>query len=109
MADSFAHPEPDSPLSAGGDPPPPAAAGSAAATADAERDQRLRRAMADLDNLRKRFHREVMREREAERSRVAAEWLPIVDDLDRALEHVDGDVDDGLTAGVRAVRDHAVD
>ena len=32
--------------------------------------------MADLDNLRKRFLR-VVRERAAERSRVAAEWLPV--------------------------------
>src|SRR3954466_1199635 len=65
--------------------------------------------MADLDNLRKRFQREVAREREAERSRVAAEWLPIIDDLDRALEHVDGDAEDGLASGVRAVREHALE
>jgi molecular chaperone GrpE len=110
-ADPFAHSEPDGPPSAGDNSPPspPAGAPSAAEAATAELDQRLLRAMADLDNLRKRFQREVMREREAERSRVAAEWLPIIDDLDRALEHVDGDVEDGLAAGVRAVRDHAVD
>jgi molecular chaperone GrpE len=109
-ADSFADPEPDGPLSAGGDsPPPPDEAASAAKAVTTELDERLLRAMADLDNLRKRFQREVLREREAERYRVAAEWLPIIDDLDRALEHVDGDVEDGLAAGVRAVRDHAVD
>jgi molecular chaperone GrpE len=108
-ADSFAHPEPDGRLSAGGDSPPlPAAAAPGAAAATTELDERLLRAMADLENLRKRFHREVLREREAERSRVAAEWLPIIDDLDRALEHVD-DQEDALAAGVRAVRDHAVD
>jgi molecular chaperone GrpE len=37
---------------------------------------------------------------------VAAAWLPIVDDLDRALEHLPDD--NGFTAGVRAVRDHAL-
>ena len=41
-------------------------------------------ALADLDNLRKRFEREVARERAAERARVAAAWLPVVDDLERA-------------------------
>jgi molecular chaperone GrpE len=73
-------------------------------------DGRLLRAMADLDNLRKRFQREVVREREAERSRVAAEWVPVVDDLDRALDHAapDDNASRGLTEGLRAVRDHAV-
>ena len=74
-------------------------------------DGRLLRAMADLDNLRKRFQREVAREREAERSRVAAEWLPVVDDLDRALEHATADdsAPASFAEGLRAVRDHALD
>ena len=73
-------------------------------------DGRLLRAMADLDNLRKRFHREVVREREAERSRVAAEWVPVVDDLDRALDQAiaDDSAPAGFTEGLQAVRDHAV-
>jgi molecular chaperone GrpE len=109
-ADPFAHPDPDAPLPAGGDAlPPPAGAASAAEAAPTEPDGRLVRAMADLDNLRKRFHREVRREQEAERSRVVSAWLPVIDDLDRALEHVDGPGEDGLAVGVRAVRDHAVD
>jgi molecular chaperone GrpE len=37
------------------------------------------------------------------------EWLPVIDDLDRALEHVPDDEQDGLANGVRAVRDHALD
>lgn len=69
-------------------------------------DDQLRRALADLDNLRKRFEREVARERAAERARVAAAWLPVVDDLDRALDHATGDTD-SLIAGIRAVRDRA--
>jgi len=88
-------------------PPPDDAAVEAEAPQQAvAEDDRLLRAMADLDNLRKRFYREVTREREAERARVAAAWLPIVDDLDRALEHLPDD--NGFTAGVRAVRDHAL-
>src|SRR5438105_5050854 len=50
-------------------------------------DEALHRALADLDNLRKRYNRELTRERDAERRRVAAAWLPVVDNLDRALEH----------------------
>ena len=73
-------------------------------------DGRLLRAMADLDNMRKRFQREVAREREAERSRVAAEWVPVVDDLDRALDHATADdsAPNGFADGLRAVRDHAL-
>jgi molecular chaperone GrpE len=65
--------------------------------------------MADLDNLRKRFYREIAREREAERFRVAGEWLPIVDDLDRAIEHAPEGEQNGLDVGLRAVRDHALE
>ena len=73
-------------------------------------DGRLLRAMADLDNLRKRFEREVVRERAAERSRVAAEWVPVVDDLDRALDHATADesAPPAFAEGLRAVRDHAL-
>ncbi len=95
----------------GGDPPTPPIDDEADATEPpAIDDSRLLRAMADLDNLRKRFQREVAREREAERSNVAAQWVPVVDDLDRALDHAIAD--DGapvsFTEGLRAVRDHAV-
>ena len=110
MASSFARGEPDGLASAGGDSPaPPATEAADDAAAPTEIDERLLRAMADLDNLRKRFQREVVREREAERSRVAAEWLPVIDDLDRALEHVPADRRDALSDGVRVVRDHALD
>lgn len=77
----------------------------------AETEDRLRRALADLDNLRKRYHRELAREREAERRRVAAAWLPVVDNLERALDHTVS-LDPGrlepdcesVLEGVRAVR-----
>jgi len=96
---------------AGADPPSAPAGGEASHTErSALDDGRLLRAMADLDNLRKRFQREVAREREVERSRVAAEWVPVVDDLDRAVDHptVDDSVPPGFGEGLRAVRDHAV-
>jgi molecular chaperone GrpE len=47
------------------------------------------------------------RERAAERARVAAEWLPVVDGLDRALAHAAGDRA-ALVEGVRTVRAQAL-
>jgi molecular chaperone GrpE len=72
-----------------------------------EPDQRLLRALADLDNLRKRVDREVTRQRAEERADVAQRWLPVVDDLERALEYA-GSSDDPLVAGVRATFERAL-
>ena len=72
----------------------------------AELEGRLRRALADMDNLRKRCARDVERERGAERARVAAAWLPIVDNLELALQHAEDTP--GLVEGVRAVHQQAV-
>ena len=66
-----------------------------------------RRALADLDNLRKRFTREVERERTNERARVAASWLPVLDNLELALGHAAADPA-SVIEGVRSVRDQAV-
>jgi molecular chaperone GrpE len=75
----------------------------------AEVTDRLLRALADLDNLRKRFDREVVRERRGERSRVASAWLPVVDDLERALQHEAGGGGEGsILEGIRAVHEHAL-
>ena len=71
----------------------------------AELEDHLRRALADLDNLRKRFDREVTRERATESA--ASLWLPIVDDLERALEHAEADAE-SIVQGVRAVREQAL-
>jgi molecular chaperone GrpE len=73
----------------------------------AEVEDQLRRALADLDNLRKRFDREVARERAAERARVVALWLPVVDDLERALGHAGADTG-AVVEGIRAVHQHAL-
>jgi molecular chaperone GrpE len=73
----------------------------------AELEDRWRRALADLDNLRKRYARELDREQEAERARVAAAWLPVLDNLERALAHAGAD-QGALIEGLRSVRDQAV-
>src|SRR6188474_2853176 len=52
-----------------------------------EAEDRWRRAAADLDNLRKRYAREVARARENERELVTSAFLPVLDTIDRALEH----------------------
>ncbi|MEV5013944.1 nucleotide exchange factor GrpE [Streptomyces sp. NPDC053780] len=76
-------------------------------TAVQELEDRWRRALADLDNLRKRHARELERERAAERSRTAAAFLPVIDNLELALNHADADPG-AIVEGVRAVRDQAV-
>lgn len=72
-----------------------------------ELHDRWLRATAELDNLRKRMARDLARQRLDERARVAAEWLPVVDNLELALRHADGDTG-AVIEGVRAVRDQAV-
>jgi len=72
-----------------------------------EFEDRWRRALADADNLRKRFERELERLRADERARLASEWLPVVDNLELALQHPGAD-SAALLEGVRAVRDQAV-
>ena len=69
-----------------GESPPEAVASQTDSDAElAKLEDRWRRAVADLDNLRKRYARELDRERTTERSRVAGAWLPIVDNLERAI------------------------
>ena len=68
---------------------------------------RWRRAVADLDNLRKRYARELDRERTNERATVAGAWLPIVDNLERAIGHA-GDESSAVVEGVRNTLDEAL-
>lgn len=72
-----------------------------------ELEDRWRRALADLDNVRKRFAREVERERANERARVTASWLPVLDNLELALGHAAADPA-SVIEGVQSVRDQAV-
>jgi molecular chaperone GrpE len=70
-------------------------------------EDRWRRAVADLDNVRKRYARELDRERATERSRVAGAWLPVVDNLERAISHA-GDRSDAVLEGLRSILEHAL-
>lgn len=73
----------------------------------AELEDRWRRALADLDNLRKRHARELERVRAEERAKVTAAWLPVIDNLELALEHADADPG-SVIDGVRAIHEQAV-
>jgi molecular chaperone GrpE len=68
----------------------------------AQLEDRWRRAVADMDNLRKRYARELDRERATERARVASAWLPIVDNLERAIGHA-GEESSAVLDGVRNI------
>jgi molecular chaperone GrpE len=68
-----------------------------------------RRTAAELANFRARCARDVKRARDQERSRVAAAWLPVIDNLERALEHAEPAADtDPMVEGVQAVRQQAL-
>ncbi|MEU6345815.1 nucleotide exchange factor GrpE [Streptomyces sp. NPDC046977] len=86
---------------------PGAAAPDEQSAALEELQDRWRRALADLDNLRKRHGRELERERLTERARTTAAWLPVVDNLELALAHSGSDCS-AVLEGVKAVRDQAV-
>jgi molecular chaperone GrpE len=73
----------------------------------AELEDAWRRTAAELDNFRKRCARDVVRGREQERAAVATSWLPVLDNLERALEHASSDPD-SVVEGVRAVLTQAV-
>ncbi|HEY4397694.1 MAG TPA: nucleotide exchange factor GrpE [Acidimicrobiia bacterium] len=73
----------------------------------ADLEDRWKRALADIDNLWKRFAREVDRVQADERARVVADWLPVVDNLELALDHAGADPD-AIVEGVRAVHEQAM-
>lgn len=73
----------------------------------AELTERWRRAAADVENTRKWADRQAIRQREEERLAVSAAWLPVLDNLDLALQHGDADPSTILD-GVAGVRDQAL-
>ena len=73
----------------------------------AELEDLRRRALADLDNLRKRCAAQVARAEAETRAGVAREWLPVVDNLERALAHSSADPA-AIIDGIRAVREQAL-
>lgn len=103
-------PDPDHPAAGAGREPEDQAAGNASPEltqriAELE-DQRLR-ALADLDNLRKRCASQVSSARAETRAEVAARWLPVVDNLERALDHAHADPG-SIIEGIRAVLEQAM-
>src|SRR5258708_12938431 len=90
----------------------PGDGGGAAAVADLEaqlaeaRDLRLR-ALADADNVRKRCASQIRRAEAAARAEVAREWLPVLDNLERALGHAQADPR-LIIGAIQAVRHRAL-
>ena len=82
-----------------------AIADQAARIAELE-DARLR-ALADLDNLRKRCAAQIRRAEEEARAAVARQWLPVIDSLDLALAHATSDPAT-IIDGIKAVREQAL-
>ena len=70
-------------------------------------EDRWKRAAADLANYRKRAERELVQQRQQERAAVLRDWLPVVDNLDRALAHQDHVTLESLLEGLQAVRQQA--
>jgi molecular chaperone GrpE len=67
----------------------------------AELDDRYKRAVAGLDNYRKRAGQDVERRVAEERERLARDWLTAVDSVERALQM--GEPENPLSQGLRAV------
>src|SRR5258708_6959157 len=65
------------------------------------------RALADADNARKRCGDQVRRAEEEARAQVAREWLPVLDNLERALAHADAEPS-SIIEGIQAVRQQAL-
>ncbi|MDX6731480.1 MAG: molecular chaperone GrpE [Baekduia sp.] len=87
--------------------PPPGGPGdgapddaAAAAQAEAARlEDRLKRALADLDNFRKRSSRELDRRTAEAADAIVRDWLEVADSIDRALAaRPEGEADEGLRA-----------
>lgn len=89
------------------EPTPAEHAARAEPDALAELEDKWKRALADTDNLRKRLAKDLAAGQIAERRRVTAAWLPIVDNLELALAHAEDD--NPIVSGVRAIRDQAVE
>ncbi|HEY2241631.1 MAG TPA: nucleotide exchange factor GrpE [Streptosporangiaceae bacterium] len=85
--------------------PPPEQ--EAAPDQNTELEDRYRRALADLDNTRKRCAQQVSQARTEARADVAREWLPVIDNLDRALAHASVEPS-AIIDGIQAVRHQAL-
>jgi molecular chaperone GrpE len=73
----------------------------------AELRDRWQRAAAETENLRKRYERQLAEERTQAQAQASAEWLPVLDNLELALQHAEADPDT-IVAGVSAVVEQAL-
>jgi molecular chaperone GrpE len=73
-----------------------------------ELEDAWRRALDDLEDARRQHARELRHEVETERHRICMAWLPVLDDLEVALDQAGGDRYPNVIFGMRAVRDQAV-
>jgi len=64
---------------------------------------RLLRTAADFENFKKRSRRDLLDRTKQAEDRVVLDFLPIVDNLERALAHAEGQGDAGLMDGVKMV------
>lgn len=70
-----------------------------------ETHERMLRAVADLDNYKKRAHKEREELQKFGNERLLKEFVPVMDNLDRALEHAKSNSDfEGLLTGVAMTR-----
>jgi len=84
------------------------AAAQAAQEELAEMEARWKRAAADLANYRKRAERDLAQQRQHERETVLRDWLPVVDNLERALAHRDRAAPESFWTGLEAVYQQAL-
>jgi molecular chaperone GrpE len=84
-----------------------AAAQNEAARQIADLEEGWRRKAAELDNFRKRCAQDLLRTRQEERAAVAARWLPVIDNLERALAHAASEPD-RIIEGVRGVYEQSL-
>ena len=103
---------PDEPVPAGVQPVPSADTDDELVTLRAELEDangRLRRIAAELDNTRTRNMRRAEELRSAARADTAAAWLPVIDNLERAVVAATEGCESGaFVAGLEALRDQAV-
>ena len=70
-----------------------------------EAHERMLRAAADLDNYKKRAHKEKEEAQKFGNERLLRDFVPVMDNLDRALEHARSNADfEGLLTGVAMTR-----
>ncbi len=95
-------------VDASGDTETGAGAGAVEGVSVVELQDRWQRAVAELDNLRKRYERQLDQARRAERDRVTTAWLPVLDHLELALQYAHADPA-AIIAGIQAVYQQALD